>query len=247
MLIWESLGGDQDWEVRFFAQHSAIVYFFVLVLLWVFSPTLAYNFSELIEAHAVDTYAEFAEANKEILMALEAPPVAKNYYEAVDMYVFDEFQTGRPRGSRRPIVNSLYDVVCNIRDDEAEHVTTMAACQDSEVLLRSPNTEAAMVGTAVAAAALAIFISGLSGGGLVEEGFEKALTGLADDASAAASGAAARALSSFTQDASTAASGAVDELGNAAGEEGVKNGIAKLPALQQLGRSFTKFLSGIRF
>ena len=60
----ESLGGDQNWRVRFLAQHAAIVYFFVLIGLWITSPSLAYNFSQLIEAHAVDTYTEFAESNR---------------------------------------------------------------------------------------------------------------------------------------------------------------------------------------
>lgn len=92
VVIWESLGGDQEWKVRFFAQHSAIVYFFVLIVLWILSPSLAYNFSELIEAHAVDTYAEFAESNRELLQSMPPPLVAKAYYEAPDMYVFDEFQ-----------------------------------------------------------------------------------------------------------------------------------------------------------
>ena len=54
------------YQVRFLAQHSAIAYFFVLIFLWFASPSLAYNFSQLIEAHAVDTYAEFAESNKEV-------------------------------------------------------------------------------------------------------------------------------------------------------------------------------------
>lgn len=38
------------------------------------SPFLAYNFSELIESHAVDTYTEFAEVNKELLISLPATP-----------------------------------------------------------------------------------------------------------------------------------------------------------------------------
>jgi hypothetical protein len=50
--------GDQLWVDRFMAQHAAIIYYIILVLLFVFSPKLAYNFSELIEAHAVDTYGE---------------------------------------------------------------------------------------------------------------------------------------------------------------------------------------------
>lgn len=55
LLIMESLGGDQRWSDRFFAQHSAVAYYWVLIGLWLLSPTLAYNFSQLIEAHAVDT------------------------------------------------------------------------------------------------------------------------------------------------------------------------------------------------
>lgn len=34
------------------------MYYWVLVVIFIFSPALAYNFSELIEAHAVDTYGE---------------------------------------------------------------------------------------------------------------------------------------------------------------------------------------------
>ena len=43
-------------------------------------------------------------------------------------------------------VGSLYDVFCNIRDDEAEHVATMHAMQRQDVLDRSPNVEAVMLG-----------------------------------------------------------------------------------------------------
>lgn len=38
------------------------------------SPFVAYNFSELIESHAVDTYTEFAEVNKELLKSLPPTP-----------------------------------------------------------------------------------------------------------------------------------------------------------------------------
>ena len=156
----ESLGGDKEWRVRFLAQHASIVYYFVLIIVWVLSPSLAYNFSELIEAHAVDTYSEFAESNKELMMTMPPPVIAKKYYEADDMYVFDEFQTARVKGSRRPKIGSLYDVFCNIRDDEAEHVATMAACQDPAVVVRSPNTEAAIFAAAAVSAALAALLSG---------------------------------------------------------------------------------------
>lgn len=59
LLVMEALGGDQSWADRFIAYHAALVYSTVLSVLWLLSPTLAYNFSELIEAHAVDTYGEF--------------------------------------------------------------------------------------------------------------------------------------------------------------------------------------------
>lgn len=152
----ESLGGDQRWLDRFFAQHAAVLYYWVLVFLWLVSPTIAYNFSELIEAHAVDTYAEFVDANEEELRKLPAPSIAKKYYEAEDLHYFDEFQTSRPRGSRRPKVDSLYDVFCQIRDDEGEHVATMSQCQDSRVVVRAPSAEA---GFALAASAAAAFTS----------------------------------------------------------------------------------------
>lgn len=88
----ESLGGDRDWRTRFFANHAAIIYYFVLIILWLCSPTIAYNFSELIEAHAVDTYGQFVDENEEILKSLPAPRVAKAYYNSPNLYMFDEFQ-----------------------------------------------------------------------------------------------------------------------------------------------------------
>ena len=90
------------------------------------------------------------------------------------------------KGSRRPKVKNLHDVFVNIADDEAEHVKTMASCQDPQVdvgskwdsntthhllatavthpihhhtllwrkvIVRSPNTEAAVLATAALAAA----------------------------------------------------------------------------------------------
>ena len=115
---------------RFFAHHSAIAYYWVLVALWILSPNLAYRrprrklqsrttssfhgistsrprrrrdpfpvdthchlararrytFSELIEAHAVDTYAQFADENREALAKLPAPEVIRNYYEGDPLF-----------------------------------------------------------------------------------------------------------------------------------------------------------------
>lgn len=91
---------------------------------------------ELIEAHAVDTYGEFADANEELLKSLPPPMVAAQYYLSGDYYLFDEFQTSQVRSAqpRTPKCDTLYDVFINIRDDEGEHVKTMAACQDYSII-----------------------------------------------------------------------------------------------------------------
>ena len=52
----ESLGGDNAWIDRFMAQHAAIVYFWGVMVLYALSPKHAYQFSELVEGHATDTY-----------------------------------------------------------------------------------------------------------------------------------------------------------------------------------------------
>merc|ERR1719247_3699040 len=152
LLIMEALGGDLSWRDRFLAQHAGVVYYWVLVALWLLSPSLAYNFSELIEAHAVDTYAEFAEANKERLKAIPAPVVAKAYYNGACLWMFDEFQTDGNSTVRRPKIETLYDTFCAIRDDEGEHAKTMHVCQDDSAVLASPNAEkAAAVAASLAA------------------------------------------------------------------------------------------------
>ncbi|GAB5353415.1 hypothetical protein AAMO2058_000034300 [Amorphochlora amoebiformis] len=146
LLIFEALGGDRSWLTRFFAQHAAIVYYWVLVVMWLLSPTLAYNFSELIEAHAVDTYGEFADANEDLMKSLPAPAIAIQYYMGGDMYLYDEFQSERDIGDeRRPEISNLHDVICAIRDDEAEHVNTMAACQNDKAVVQSINVERALL------------------------------------------------------------------------------------------------------
>ena len=53
------------------------MYYVILLTMWLISPALAYNFSELIEAHAVDTYAQFADQNKTALRQLPPPRIAK--------------------------------------------------------------------------------------------------------------------------------------------------------------------------
>ncbi|KAG0617088.1 hypothetical protein M758_5G162500 [Ceratodon purpureus] len=142
LKIMESLGGDLEWGDRFFAQHAAFFYYWVLNVMFLISPKVAYNFSELIEMHAVDTYGEFADANEELLKTLPPSPVAVAYYEGEDLYMYDEFQTSQAPEARRPKINSLYDVFVAISGDEMEHVKTMAACQALNMPVMSPHDRA---------------------------------------------------------------------------------------------------------
>ncbi|CAM6104079.1 unnamed protein product [Calypogeia fissa] len=139
LKIMESLGGDIEWGDRFFGQHAAFFYYWILNGMFLVSPTVAYNFSELIEAHAVDTYGEFADANEELLKTLPPPPVAVAYYESKDLYMYDEFQTSQLPEARRPKMNSLHDVFLAICGDEGEHVKTMVACQQLDTQVKSPH------------------------------------------------------------------------------------------------------------
>jgi ubiquinol oxidase len=132
LLIMESLGGNRQWWVRFLAEHSAIATYWFIVLFYFVSPTWSYKFSEMLEMHAVNTYAEFIEENMEKLKDLPAPEIAIKYYKTGDLYMFDQ-HSSMVRGDedpRRPPADSLLDVFKNIRDDEWEHVKTMVCCQD---------------------------------------------------------------------------------------------------------------------
>jgi len=93
LQIMESLGGDQLWVDRFIAEHAAVFYYWVLVLMYAVSPSSSYALSELIEHHATDTYSVFAEQNKEILQTIPPPLVALNYYKSGDLYLFDQLCT----------------------------------------------------------------------------------------------------------------------------------------------------------
>jgi len=87
---------------------------------------------ELVEEHAYHTYDLFLMQEGETLKAQPAPPVALEYYQTGDLYLFDAFQTAHLPQERRPVINNLYDVFVAIRDDEREHVKTMVACQQAD-------------------------------------------------------------------------------------------------------------------
>lgn len=132
LLIMESLGGNCLWVDRFLAQQASVAYYWLVVLLFLVDPKLAYNFSLLVEEHAHVTYAQFVEENAELLRQVPPPPIAVQYYLSGDLSLFDKFHTGPEHDGqpvRRPPCGNLLDVFQNIRDDELEHVSTMRACQ----------------------------------------------------------------------------------------------------------------------
>eukprot|EP00551_Chaetoceros_affinis_P007779 CAMPEP_0203670360 /NCGR_PEP_ID=MMETSP0090-20130426/6448_1 /ASSEMBLY_ACC=CAM_ASM_001088 /TAXON_ID=426623 /ORGANISM="Chaetoceros affinis, Strain CCMP159" /LENGTH=547 /DNA_ID=CAMNT_0050535193 /DNA_START=83 /DNA_END=1726 /DNA_ORIENTATION=+ len=147
LMIMESLGGDQKWWVRFFAQHSAIAYYIVLSILFAISPSLSYKFSELLETHAVDTYGQFIDENESLLKELPPSLAAIEYYSiGIADSMHGEYQTSaiaagldiRKSGTN---MTSLYDVFVAIRSDEGDHVGTMKACLDPNVAVISPSLE----------------------------------------------------------------------------------------------------------
>ncbi|KAI8468912.1 MAG: alternative oxidase-domain-containing protein [Monoraphidium minutum] len=149
LQIMEALGGDQLWFDRFVAEHAALVYYWACIAFYMLAPKNAYQFCELVELHAVDTYAQFFETNGRLLKSLPPPKVAVAYYRNEDLYMFDEMQTCSQREPRRPVCNTLYDVFVNIRDDEIEHVNTMHACQSPAIaatLAERRNSEGASGG-----------------------------------------------------------------------------------------------------
>ncbi|HEY9625651.1 MAG TPA: alternative oxidase [Crinalium sp.] len=142
LLIMESLGGSRHWGDRFLAQHVAVAYYWVVVLLYMLSPMYAYYLMELIENHAYHTYDDYLNEHAAELKTQPAPLVAIDYYRDGDLYMFEEMQTTTGGAFRHPQVDNLYDVFLNIREDEGAHVKTMEVLQepDARQSFYSPHT-----------------------------------------------------------------------------------------------------------
>ena len=74
LLIMESMGGDERFTDRFFAQHMAVFYYFIACAMYLVSPRMAYNLSEQVEEHAYHTYDEFLRENESELKSKPRPP-----------------------------------------------------------------------------------------------------------------------------------------------------------------------------
>jgi ubiquinol oxidase len=133
----EALGGNEEFADRFTAQHIAFFYYWLVVGVYILSPAVAYDLNKYVERHAFNTYSAFVDNNVDMLKALPPPPIAVEYYMTGDPYMFDAFQSNIALGEpndvkvirRRPVIENLYDVFCNIRDDEGEHADTMLKLQ----------------------------------------------------------------------------------------------------------------------
>jgi ubiquinol oxidase len=110
LKIMEELGGSKKWKDRFLSRHASIAYFLVLLVFYMISPRLAYKSSELLESHAQFTYKQFILENKEVLKTMPVPVSANDYVPMLE--------------NAREMKN-LYDVFCNIMDDEITHSETM--------------------------------------------------------------------------------------------------------------------------
>jgi len=129
LLVMESLGGNSSSFDRTLAKTMAFFYYWYVVGVYALSPEAAYHLSELIEDHAFQTYDDFLRRRGAELRGLPVPPVAREYYEADDKFLFDlvtqscrtdriDIAEGCPR---RPNLQTLHDVFVCIRNDENEH------------------------------------------------------------------------------------------------------------------------------
>jgi ubiquinol oxidase len=143
LILEELLGGSIPWRDRFVAQHVAVGYYWFAVAVYLANPALAYNLNQAVEEEAYETYQGFLGRHGPYLQSQPAPDVAKKYYAGEDLYLFDSMHhRGGGAGAngaaadatmiaplRRPACETLYDTFRNIRDDEMEHVKTMAYLQ----------------------------------------------------------------------------------------------------------------------
>eukprot|EP00752_Nemacystus_decipiens_P007952 g7105.t1 len=135
LLIMEELGGNVLFRDRWFAQHAAFFYFFVVVGLYLSNPRNAYNLNQHVEEHAFSTYDSFLSDNEEMLKQQPAPKIAEKYYGEDKLYVFNGLHedpdgpTFEERDQARPVISNLFDTFVAVRNDEWEHVKTMKALQ----------------------------------------------------------------------------------------------------------------------
>jgi len=147
LLIMESLGGNSSFIDRTIAQTMAFGYYWYVVAVYSISEQAAYHLSELIEDHAYETYDKFLNDYAEMLKTKPVPPIAKKYYVDDNPFLFDLFCTVKDMdeegkfSTRRPKLDSLYDVFVNVRDDEREHWKTLCNLVQYNDMQGVPNNQ----------------------------------------------------------------------------------------------------------
>lgn len=127
--VMEGLGGGAAWSDRFIAQHVALIYFWLGVLIFAASPAAAYDFNRRVEEHAFHTYDDFLRSGAaDAWQDVPAPEVASEYYAKVDCLTSEGLgnSPSSPDAAELCVpVASLYDVFVRIRDDEAHHAESL--------------------------------------------------------------------------------------------------------------------------
>ncbi len=67
----EKRGGDKFWIDRFFARHFVLLYYWIMVIYYLFSPLNAYDLNMKIEEHAYFTYSKYLAGNPHDLKIVE--------------------------------------------------------------------------------------------------------------------------------------------------------------------------------
>jgi ubiquinol oxidase len=128
LRIFEELGGNKVWADRAVAYHAALLYYWAVVVLYVVDAPAAYYMMAEIEKHAYDTYDKFLNSGHELL-SQPAPLSAIMYYMGDDnRYLFEKFQP-HCEIERRPKLQTVADVIREVRNDEMQHVLTCQYCE----------------------------------------------------------------------------------------------------------------------
>ncbi len=158
LLIMEELGGNSLFMDRFIAQYIAFFYYWLVVLLYMTFPAVAYDLNKHVETHAYETYDSFLKENEQWLKQLPPAKAAVDYYEAPNPFLYDAFQCEnvnynhhvamdtladpktiiQERREQQRKLECLYDVFERVRDDEAVHAKTMYILQ-RDVTLNQKN------------------------------------------------------------------------------------------------------------
>lgn len=128
LRIFEELGGNKQWINRLIAYHAALLYYWAVVILYIVDAPAAYYMMAEIEKHAYETYDKFLKSDSPLLSG-PVPLAAVIYYLGEEnRYMFDKFQP-HCELPRRPVLNTLADVIREVRNDEMQHVLTCQACE----------------------------------------------------------------------------------------------------------------------